>query len=224
VVECWGHADDGRAPATRSAPAGRSYTQLGAGNSHGCALRDDGVVECWGVDFFGQAPATRSAGAGSFVALGVGQYHNCAIRTDGTAECWGWNGWGQAPDVRTSQGITSVFAWSGFYSPVRNLPALNAVQAGRAVPLKFSLGSDEGLDILAAGYPHSVPVNCAAPADATGVPIATSAAGGSGLSYDAAANQYTYVWKTSRLWAGSCRRLVVGLTDGTTHSALFRFR
>jgi hypothetical protein len=42
-------------------------------------------------------------------------------------------------------------------------------------------------------------------------------------SMHTAGSKYTYIWKTSPAWAGTCRRLVVTLIDGSTHSALFRF-
>ena len=38
----------------------------------------------------------------------------------------------------------------------------------------------------------------------------TATAGASGLQYDAASNQYTYVWKTEKAWAGRCRQLEAG--------------
>jgi hypothetical protein len=31
------------------------------------------------------------------------------------------------------------------------------------------------------------------------------------------------IWKTSATWAGTCRELVLRLTDGSEHTALFRF-
>ena len=43
------------------------------------------------------------------------------------------------------------------------------------------------------------------------------------LIYDALANQYNYVWKTDKAWAGKCFRLDVKLNDDTTHSANFQF-
>ena len=48
-------------------------------------------------------------------------------------------------------------------------------------------------------------------------------AGGSSLNYDAVANQYIYVWKTDKGWAGTCRLLNVKLADGTSHYAYFSF-
>ena len=49
-------------------------------------------------------------------------------------------------------------------------------------------------------------------------------AGGSSLSYNAATEQYTYVWKTDSRWAASCRQLQVKLIDGETYTAQFTFR
>ena len=51
----------------------------------------------------------------------------------------------------------------------------------------------------------------------------TVTAGGSSLSYDALADQYVYVWKSDKAWAGTCRRLDVTLSDGTRHVAHFKF-
>ena len=45
----------------------------------------------------------------------------------------------------------------------------------------------------------------------------------SGLTYDAAADQYNYVWKTTSTWAGSCRQLVVKFVDGKEYVANFQF-
>ena len=45
----------------------------------------------------------------------------------------------------------------------------------------------------------------------------TVTAGNSSLSYSAGNDQYNYVWKTEKGWAGTCRQLVVKLIDGTTH-------
>ena len=125
-----------------------------------------------------------------------------------------------ATDTATVQG---QYFWSGFLAPVDDLPTPNAVKAGQAVPVTFSLGGDQGLGILLAGYPAvSGPVPCSsAPAD----PVETTeTAGHSELRYDATADAYTYVWKTDRTWANSCRFLTIKLDDGTTHQALFQFR
>lgn len=84
------------------------------------------------------------------------------------------------------------------------------------MPLKFSLGGDQGLDVLAEGYPVSKQIDCSTSAEIHGVQE-TMTAEASRLRYDAGADQYVYVWKTDRSWAGTCRQLEVKLTDGTSH-------
>jgi hypothetical protein len=117
---------------------------------------------------------------------------------------------------------TPAFNFAGFFPPVDNPPTINTVQAGSAIPVKFSLGGDQGLNILAPGSPSSGQVACA-----TGAPLdaieSTVTAGGSSLSYDSSTGQYVYVWKTYKSWAGTCRQLDVQLSDGSHHVADFEF-
>ena len=126
-----------------------------------------------------------------------------------------------------SQGVYLVqvgtYPFAGFFAPVDNPPVFNQVKAGQAVPVKFSLGGDRGLDIFAAGYPKSAPIACQSTALVSGIEE-TLTAGASGLSYDPVSDHYTYVWKTSKAWAKSCRQLVVKLNDGTLQRANFTFR
>jgi uncharacterized protein len=116
-----------------------------------------------------------------------------------------------------------IFTWTGFFQPVDNLPTLNLVKAGSAVPVKFGLGGNKGLNIFAAGYPKSqvAPCDASEPVDAI---EQTLTAGNSSLQYDPLTGQYTYVWKTDKTWVGTCRQLVVKLVDGTTHIANFKFK
>ena len=117
--------------------------------------------------------------------------------------------------------ITVLYNFTGFFSPVANPPTLNSVNAGKGVPVKFSLSGNKGLSIFAAGNPYSVPLNCS-----TGDPgvdvTETLNAGGSSLSYTV--DKYNYVWKTENSWAGTCRQLVITLNDGTVHTANFKFK
>ena len=115
------------------------------------------------------------------------------------------------------------FTFNGFFQPVDNLPTLNVVKAGRAIPVKFSLGGYFGLNIFAAGYPTSNVAPCNAAADDDVIELTVNA-GTSSLSYDASTDTYTYVWKTDKLWANSCRQLRVKLTDGSVHAANFSFK
>ena len=117
---------------------------------------------------------------------------------------------------------TPAFNFTGFFPPVDNPPTINTAKAGSAIPVKFSLGGDQGLNILASGSPSSGQIACA-----TGAPLdaieTTVTAGGSSLSYDPTTGQYVYVWKTQKAWAGTCRQLDVQLSDGSHHVADFEF-
>ena len=115
-----------------------------------------------------------------------------------------------------------TYTFTGFFAPIQNLPVVNQAKAGQGIPVKFSLGGNQGLDIFAAGHPASQPIACDGSAPVDDVD-STVAAGGSSLSYDGGTDVYTYVWKTEKSWAGTCRRLTVRLADGTERSAHFRF-
>jgi probable HAF family extracellular repeat protein len=114
------------------------------------------------------------------------------------------------------------YTFSGFLSPVDNLPTFNQVNAGRAIPVKFSLGGDMGLDILADGYPKSQAVDCSTTDPVDSIEQTVSAVDSS-LSYDATTARYTYVWKTNKAWANTCRQFAIKLNDGSTHLADFQF-
>ncbi|MCB0176081.1 MAG: PqqD family protein [Anaerolineae bacterium] len=132
----------------------------------------------------------------------------------------------QPPTTTTTQPPTTTppptFQFSGFFPPVDNPPTVNEVKAGRGIPIKFSLNGNQGLAIIAAGYPVSQNVPCQGgmPVD----PIEETTTANQGLTYDAGADQYTYVWKTQKSWAGSCRQFILRLSDGASHVALFKFK
>jgi probable HAF family extracellular repeat protein len=117
---------------------------------------------------------------------------------------------------------TISYSFGGFSQPVDDPPALNSLKAGSGVPVKFGLGGNYGLNILKAGSPNSQAVACSLWITTDAVEETTSA-GSSTLSYDAATNQYTYVWKTEKGWANTCRQLTLSFNDGTVKTAYFKF-
>ncbi len=126
------------------------------------------------------------------------------------------------PSASVSCSFIVIYRWNGFFAPVDNPPVVNVAKAGSAIPLKFSLGGYQGMDILAAGSPKGVVYPCSsAPTDEL---TETTTAGASGLQYDPTTDQYIYVWKTNKSWVGKCYKLVLTLKDGTTHEAYFRFK
>ena len=126
-----------------------------------------------------------------------------------------------APETSVSYTVTpAAYNFTGFFPPVDNLPVLNVAKAGSAIPVKFSLGGDQGLDIFDPGYPKSQTIACSVTDPVSGVEETVNA-GASSLSYDPGTNQYTYVWKTDKKWANTCRQLMIKLNDGTEHRANF---
>jgi Domain of unknown function (DUF4082) len=115
------------------------------------------------------------------------------------------------------------YNFSGFFQPVNNMPTLNVAKAGSAIPVKFSLGGDQGLNIFQTGYPQATTVSCSTGAT-TDVIETTVTAGSSSLQYDSTTSQYSYVWKTNSNSAGTCVQFDLGLNDGSTHTFLVQFK
>ncbi|HYZ79352.1 MAG TPA: PxKF domain-containing protein [Gaiellaceae bacterium] len=112
------------------------------------------------------------------------------------------------------------YTFTGFFSPVRNPPTFNTAKAGSSVPVKFSLGGNQGLNIFAAGYPKSQQIT---PCNTSGALVDGTPATAGTLSYDPASDRYTYLWKTDKAWAMTCRKLTVRLSDNSDHVAYFNF-
>ena len=121
----------------------------------------------------------------------------------------------------------------GFQSPVTQpYGSLNEVDAGDAVPLRFSADGYRQLDVLKdSGSPFSRRVDCTTlqvPSESPPFitprerPVATQTAGNSKLTVSAN-GVFTYPWKTLEEWAGTCRERVLTRDDGKQHRAFFRF-
>lgn len=163
-----------------------------------------------GTDNCAGATTAQTAGLASGASFPLGRTTNTFRVTDAA---------GNHTDCSFT--VTVLYNFTGFFSPVGNLPTLNMVNAGRAIPVKFSLSGDKGLNIFAANNPYSVSFDCAT--SGSGVDVTeTVTAGGSSLNYSP--DTYNYVWKTESSWAGTCRQLVVTLNDGSVHTANFKFR
>lgn len=115
------------------------------------------------------------------------------------------------------------YNFGGFLSPVADAPSVNTNTAGSTIPIRFSLGGDQGSNILLAGFPASRPISCTTSAVTGGFTSATGP-GSSKLTYARGADTYHYNWKTQASWVGTCRELVLRFRDGTQYRALFDFR
>jgi len=124
-----------------------------------------------------------------------------------------------APDV--SQSFHVLFDFEGFLRPLMNPPVVNRMAAGRTVPIRFSLGGDQGRDVLAAGSPSVQPVPCDPSApfnDLEGFEFGHS----SRLLHSPKRGTYTHLWQTDPRWAGTCQELSLELRDGSVHRAIFQ--
>ncbi len=100
------------------------------------------------------------------------------------------------------------------------MPVINTLAAGKAVPVKFIVEGAQGSQVLQAGSPTSVTTACSSRSRTEKVEQTVEE---STSHLQKWGNLYTYIWKTSPSWAGSCRKLVVTLVDGSKHEAVFRF-
>ena len=68
-----------------------AFTQVAAGDIHGCGVKRDGSVACWGDNRSGQStPPTDT-----FTQVAAGDFHSCGVKSDGGVACWGNNDFGR---------------------------------------------------------------------------------------------------------------------------------
>jgi hypothetical protein len=201
TVFSWGYNEDGQIPTPAEL---RDVRAIAAGGWHTLALRSDGTVAAWGRNYEEQANVPE--GLRDVTAIAAGAYHSAALKRDGTVV------------------LKSSYRFDRFRAPVDASPVINTLQAGMAVPVKFSLGGNKGLAIFADGYPTSRKVWWCRPDAVTDEIEQTVPASSSSLRYDVNTDAYTYVWKTDPSWAGQCHKLTLRFADGIEHTALFRFR
>jgi hypothetical protein len=184
----------------------------------------DGQIFVLGVDTLPTVGCTSTDGTGSGIKTGAvptssgGPVGTISVTCNGAVD-----NVDNAQTVASAASSYSVrYNFGGFLEPVNSLPIRNTVKAGRAIPVKFSLGGDYGLSIFAApGSPTSGNLTCT-PAGTDAIEE-TLTAGNSSLQYDAGTGIYTYVWKTQSSWAGACRTFYLNLNDGSAYKVEFVF-
>jgi hypothetical protein len=154
----------------------------------------------------------------SFYATTVGTNEVCVRGTDslanlGTASC---------------QNFLVTYKFDGFFPPIDNLPDVNLVKAGQAIPAKWRLTDANDVPIAdpdSFDSLQSYPVNCT---DFAGDPldaVEEAAAGSSGLQY-LGDGYWQYNWKTVKAtYADTCRVMFVEFNSGALSPATqFRFK
>lgn len=123
--------------------------------------------------------------------------------------------------VSVAFSIDWPFDFGGFLPPLRHAPALNSIQAGQTVPVKFRVAGDYRL-ALGSVLVASGEVSCRT-LRPTGAPWSIHERAATGSIPRAPGNgQVTYPWKVPRQWPGTCRALGVRLADGLWHYAYFK--
>lgn len=171
--------------------------------------------------------ATASAGFTGTVAVNastgvvtlnnVGPVGNYTITVTATDNC------GLQTSRTFGLSVTSLYNFVGFFQPVDHAPTVNTVAAGSSIPVKFSLTGYQGMAIFATGFPASQAIACSSGAPTSPIEETVNA-GASNLSYDATTDRYAYVWKTDKVWKGTCRKLVLKFSDGSSREAFFQFK
>ena len=112
------------------------FNAISAGDSHTCALADDGVAWCWGSNSHGQLgiggghesearPVAVKTGV-RYRSISAGRQHTCAIDPGGSGWCWGANDSGQLGD--------GTFQDRDVPGRVRLPRRLSNISAGRLIP------------------------------------------------------------------------------------------
>ena len=190
---------------TITAPAnGATYSPLADIRAqYACADSMSGVATCSGPVSNGVRVDTSSAGR-----------HTFTVNAADVA--------GNTTSVTSTYNVAPFFTFVGFLAPVANQPAINVIQVGQMVALRWQLPDGAG------GYVHDLPAfssrtvqSITCPSSATGNPINVSASGPLGLSYDAVNNAYVFNWRPAGNWRG-CERVTVILSDGSSHAVDFQ--
>jgi predicted extracellular nuclease len=165
---------------------------------------DDGtLIYEWDLDNDGSYETTGRSVTFSAAALQAPQSKTVGVQVTGPTGL-------TATDTAT---INVIWNFGGFAGQNQERPASNTAKAGSNLTIRFSLGGDQGLAVIAAGYPRSGAYTCG------GTPLldATEPTTGDGLTFSVNTGQYSYPWKTSKSWANTCRTFILKLGDGTYH-------
>lgn len=113
------------------------------------------------------------------------------------------------------------YRFGGFLAPLdADANTVNTANAGRVIPIKFSLGGFRGMDIFANGFPLVQAMDCET--NVAGATVVAQTPGNAGLNYDAATDTYVFLWRTDARWRNSCQDVVIKFADGES-SARARF-
>ena len=144
---------------------------MSAGQSHTCAILDNGDLKCWGYDYYGQlgdggintdtnAPSSTAIDLGTgrtAVAVSAGTHHTCAILDNGDLKCWGYDRYGQLGDGGSTPGTdqASPVAVSGSNTWDSSTGASSGSGSGSGSGSSSSSSFAYSNDKVSAGYQHT---------------------------------------------------------------------
>ena len=170
-----------------------------------------------------QTPCTaRATAPDGLNELAAGELHGQHGTGNGHRQRASSTAMPRTPRARRSTTFGIIWPFTGFSCPVDNPPTVNMANAGGRIPIRFSLGGNRGLAIIAGGAPTVVGVSCP-----SGAPTGTVDQAGTftvGLSYVKLTGRYLYGWKVPTTYANRCYRLELRLVDGSIHTAMFKFK
>jgi hypothetical protein len=182
--------------------------------SYACSDGESGLVSCVGNVANGAYIATNTVGPKTFTVTGTDMAGNVTTVTHSYDVFWPFDGFEDPLDAKPGKYVEE--------------------KAGNDIDVVFSLGGDRGMHILVAGSPYSMKVNCSdyTPAKACSRAkrlkrklLARQQGESFGsLKYDKKKKRYSFEWETDKSWKGTCRMLVVQLTDGSVHSVVVKFK
>jgi len=167
-----------------------------------CADGGSGVATCSGSVANGAALDTSTSGTHTFTVQATDAVGNTAAATV------------------TYSVAAAGYQWLGWSWPYASDEA-NRAEAGRTIPLGFSVGGAGGRAVVAGLWVAPVPCGGAAtvsPSDPSARPADWQG------PWSVSDGRTILLWRTSRSWAGSCRQVLLRLTDGSVHRLVFDFR
>ena len=205
---------------------GRTYSVLGAGQKATQTVTIGApAVKALGDPDFSVSAASTSGLPVTLAAAGVCTVSGTTVHITGGGICTLTGTQLGSAVYNPATGTATIqvrWPFTGFFSPVDNPPIDNVATAGSAIPVKFSLGGNRGLGVLVAGSPTATKFTCGTEATDLIEELVTATA--SSFTYDAAAGQYKYIWKTPKTYAGLCYQLKFTFVDGATQVANFKFK